>query len=159
MNDKQYIIVLIDSLQKKERVLLKIDELNRQQTEILSKEEVDMDAWEANVDAKAECIEELGLLDDGFESVYEKVREPLMSGKQEYAVEIKRLQELIKTLTDHSVSIQADEHRNKELAQKEFSRQKKNIKSVKQSKHVANLYDTSMKKLGYVGAQFMDKKK
>jgi hypothetical protein len=100
----------------------------------------------------------MACLDEGFESVYEKVKIALTTNKEAYRDEILKLQELIQVITDHSVSVTADEHRNRDLAVKEFAKQKSGIKTVKQSKHVANLYNTSMKKLGYVGAQFMDKK-
>lgn len=158
MNEKQYVTILKDSLEKKVKVLKEIEQLNIEQQKILEENEADLEAWEANTDAKGQQIEELNLLDTGFEELYEKVRVPLSEQKELYREEIKSMQKLIARITELSVNIKVQEQRNKDLAMRQFGHMRKQIKTVKQSKRVAKLYDTSMKKLNYVDAQFMDKK-
>lgn len=158
MSEKQYVAILKDSLEKKVAVLKQIQQLNVEQQEIISVPQADLEAWEANTEAKGALIEKLELLDDGFEELYERVREPLSENKEQYREDILRMKELITEITELSVNIQAQEQRNKNMAMQQFGRMHKQIKTLKQSKRVAKLYDTSMKKINYVDAQFMDKK-
>ena len=53
MQEKEYIQMLIRSLEKKIAVLKKIQELNAEQTQLLSQEEVDKDVWQELIDKKA----------------------------------------------------------------------------------------------------------
>lgn len=159
MTKKEYVQILADSLKKKFRILEQIEQMNKEQTDLLSQEDVKLDEWERIVDAKAECIDELELLDEGFDSIYQQVKEELTSDKDLYKEQIKVMQEYITKITAKSVDIQAQEVRNRELAQRAFNSLKKKSRVVKQSSRVANIYDTNMKKLNVIDAQFMDRKK
>lgn len=159
MNDKEYIQILTESLQKKYRILQEIEQMNKEQNDIMMQEDIDMAAWEHLVDEKAACIDELDVLDEGFETLYKQVKEELSKHQQDYADEIREMKECISRIVAKNMDIQVQEARNKELAQRAFCTLKKQNRVRKQSNRVANIYDTSMKKLNVIDAQFLDRKK
>lgn len=154
-----YITILIESLEKKIIVLDKIIESNKEQKEILSAEEMDTDRFEANLNRKGELIDELNLLDDGFQGIYERIKEVLSSNREAYKDEIKQMQKLISDITEKSVTIRAEEERNRVLAGKQFDNMRGNIGNVKRSRQAANSYYSNMSRVNMVDAQFMDKRK
>ena len=91
-----YLQIMIDSLKKKTDILIKIVSLNEKQNEILTKEELNQDAFENNMHEKGECIDELEKLDEGFQSVFDRIKEELSSNKQLYFNEIETMKKLIK---------------------------------------------------------------
>lgn len=157
--EKNYIIILTESLEKKLQVLDKISTENLSQRELLKSEDFDMEAFETSVDRKSELIEQISFLDEGFETMYERVREALNTKKQSYQEEIATLKKLISAVTEKSVIIQKQEQENRILAEAQFSREKKKVQQIKNSRQVTSHYYKNMAKLNYVEPQFMDKKK
>lgn len=157
--EKNYIIILTESLEKKIQVLDKISAENLSQRELLKSEDFDMEAFETSVDRKSELIEQISFLDEGFETMYERVREALNTKKQSYQEEIATLKKLISAVTEKSVIIQKQEQENRILAEAQFSREKKKVQQIKNSRQVTSQYYKNMAKLNYVEPQFMDKKK
>ncbi len=155
---KQTLSLLEQSLEKKLLLLDGILEKSRDQENLLKDEELDPDQFEQNVEEKAALVEQLAGLDAGFERVYARIKEELPQQKAQYQDEIKRLQKLISEITARSTSIQAEEARNKELAQKKFATVRKQIKEAKTSRQVVNQYYQNMMKLNFVDPQFMDDK-
>ena len=153
-----YLNILQESLEKKLEALKHIEEINHVQTEILKKEELDMEAYDRTVDEKDIYVEELNKLDEGFEALYDRVKEELLADKSKYAVQIKHLQELIGEITDKSVSIQAEESRNKALLESHFSRQRKDLGKVRKSSKAAYGYYKNMNNKK-TDSFFLDKKK
>lgn len=159
MQDKEYISVLCQSLEKKERILKLIIEKNKEQRIILTDETQPPERLEANLTEKGELIDQLNQLDEGFEQVYNRVRDILQQEKENYKEEIRRMQELIRSITDKSTTVQAQELRNKELAEKKFASVKKEIRQVRTSNKVASQYYKNMTNTNAVDAQFLDRKK
>lgn len=154
-----YLNILKESLEKKLTVLDKISEVGDAQTELLKEEPVDLEHFDACVDEKDAFIEELSELDDGFESLYEKVREELMENKGQYAEQIKTLQDLISQVTDKSVSIQAQEQRNKALVEKALKAQRRDVGNARRNSQVAFGYYQNMSRPGGdAGSSFSTKK-
>lgn len=154
-----YLNILEDSLNKKIDVLKHIREVNNAQTEILKREPVDLEAFDQTVDEKDLYIAELTKLDEGFETLYDNVKQELVGNRQKYAEQIKRMQKLITQITDESVSIQAQEARNKVLVESCFKKERQNLgKSRKNSQAVYGYYQ-NMNSMKDVQPQFMDKKK
>ena len=158
MEEKNYIQVLIQGLDKKIKVLQQILEENDKQEQFLLQDEVDVDEWEALAEKKTPLIEELEFLDQGFSEVYEHVKEELHLHRDVYQEEIKKMQERITNITELSVQIQASEARNKQRAQVQFAKLKKRGRTIHQSSHAARLYSNNMKKLNLVDPQFLDRK-
>ncbi len=151
--------MLEDSLVKKLEILTKIEEENENQKKILSEiNEDDQDSFDATVEKKAELIEQLELLDEGFQTLFDKIKAEVSGNKDAYKDQIKRLQDLIQQVTSKGATIEASEHRNKRLAERYFSglRQKMNIS--KQSSAAAFNYYQNMNNFKDIPPQFLDQK-
>lgn len=155
----KYLGVLAESLDKKILVLSKIRNLTLTQKELLAAESLDIDAFDRYVDEKDALIKELGLLDEGFEVLYEKVKAEVEKHKEEYKDEIHSLQEKIKEVTDLSVSISTQEARNKEAVEKYFKKQRGNIGKLRKSNKAATDYYKSAYESGRTTSGFLDTKK
>ena len=100
MEKNPYLTIMIQSLKKKSAVLDAIIELNIRQKEELENPGLDPDDFDACVEEKAKQIEQLELLDAGFQEVYDKIKADLQTNQQEYREEIAEMQEYIRRLTD-----------------------------------------------------------
>lgn len=159
MQDKEYIAVLRQSLEKKSQILDLIIEKNKEQRIIFTEENQPPERLEENLAEKGDLIDQLNQLDDGFEQVYNRVKDILGREKEVYRDDIKKMQELIREITDKSATVQAQEQRNHELAVQKFASIKKEIRQARTSNQAASQYYKSMAKMNVVDAQFLDKKK
>ena len=155
----QYLTILIESLHKKSRVLEEIQKCNERQADLFKVPNASLDAFDGTVEEKSKLIEALVKLDEGFETIYERIAEEVVAHKEQYADQIKELQSLIKHVTDQSVTIQAQEARNKELVESYFRNQRQQLKSKKQTSVAAINYYKNMSKTSVVTPQFLDSKK
>lgn len=154
-----YLNVMIQSLQKKVKILDEIMEKNKVQHQILEQEELDADAFEGNVQEKGELIDQINFLDEGFEELYGRVKAVIEKEKQEHKEEILLMKRLITEITEKSVTIQSEEIRNRRLVETRFAQERQKVKNRRATSAVAKQYYANMAKLNYVDAQFMDKKK
>jgi len=160
MDNKQYVKMMEDSLIKKIDLLIQLQGLNREQKDILEDYDSTPEDLDENMDKKSSIIDILEKMDDGFQDLYDKVKTELDNNREAYATEIKNMQESIRTITDLSASVQAEEARNKELAKQRFSYVRSQIKDTRANqKAVASYYNNMMNNTGYEGSQFWDKKK
>lgn len=155
---ENYVDIMLQSLKKKEQVLKAIIDENLKQREILEDVNGDAEAFDATVDAKAALIEQLEQLDSGFEKLFARMKEELEGNKEKYAGQIREIQRYIRSVTDKSVEIQAQEARNKDLMTSKFAGIKKQAKTLRRSSAVASEYYRTMARLNYVDPQFMDGK-
>lgn len=142
--------ILRDSLVAKRQVLLEIQEYNRKQEEVFTAEEVDMSLFDETIEEKGRLIERLTQLDDGFETMYQKLAQELEGNRERYAVQIRSLQQQIKEITDLGVSIQAQEARNKSLIEQFFSRERSSMHRNLQNSAKAYSFYKSMSSLNAV---------
>lgn len=156
---ENYLSILEESLKKKIDVLKRIQASNEVQTGILKQEPVDLEAFDKIVDEKDLYIEELNSLDEGFESLYEKVRQELDGNRAKFADQIKRMQGLITDITDRSVAIQAQEARNKALVEKCFKVERQNLGQSRKNSKAAYGYYQNMSNKNVPQSHFMDQKK
>ena len=154
-----YLNILQDSLIKKIELLEQIEKKSLEQSEMIKETNVDLELVDVNMDEKAKLIEEIFKLDNGFESIYEKVREQLLVNKEQYKVQIHNLQGLISKVTEKSTAIQAIEARNKAQMDIVFATQKKEVQNRRNAMSVARDYYQNMNKVKHVSPQFMDHKK
>lgn len=154
-----YLQILQDSLIKKYELLCKIEEKSLEQSNMLKGQNVDFAQIDANMDEKAELIEAVLSLDNGFESIYEKIRTQLLPNKEQYKTQIVALQKMIEKVTEKSASIQAVEARNKSQMELVFSSQKRELQSKRNAMSVARDYYQNMNKVKNVSPQFLDQKK
>lgn len=147
-----------ESLEKKIQILTKIQEYNQRQQEILQAQNVELEKFDECVDRKDELIEELTALDSGFEALYENLSEELQGNREKYAQHIKRLQDLVSDVMEQSVTIQAQEARNKKLVEDYFRRERKQIGQTRKNSQAAYDYYKSMSQSNAAPPQFMDSK-
>lgn len=159
MQDREYIAVLIQSLEKKKNILDRIIEKNKEQSFLFTDENSDPDRLEENMQEKSNLVDQLNQLDEGFQQVYDRIKPILQQQKESYKDEIRSMKQLITEITDRSTTVQTQEYRNRELAVKRFSAVKGNIRKARASNKVASQYYKSMAKLNAIDSQFMDKKK
>lgn len=158
---ENYVQIMLESLKKKEKILIKISEKNLEQKAIVEADDISFEEFDRIIDEKAELIDQLDVLDRGFESLYEKVKTELQSdeGKIKYKNEIACMQECIRNITEKSTSIQVQEQRNKQAIEAMFRNEKEKLKSGKISSRAAVNYYKTMNQTNYVSPQFLDKKK
>ena len=157
MTANNYLQMMIDSLSKKKEILDKIISLNEEQDSILSETELDDHAFDANMKAKGGCIDELDKLDEGFQSLYNRVKEELENNKESYSDEIKAMKTLIRTVTELGAKIEVQEARNKFKVEDMFRRERQEHKEAKRSASMAKSYYQNMNRLSSE-PQFMDTK-
>ena len=156
---ENYLKILEDSLQEKLSVLDEISKYNQEQEKLLKKQDVSLEELDDNMSKKDELIEKLTGLDQGFETLYERIHEQLLGGKDAYKAQIKKLQDLISQVTEKSVSIQAQEARNKKLIEKYFSGERARLKNDRQTSVAAYNYYKNMSNTNVMPPQYMDQKK
>ncbi|MCI9337922.1 MAG: flagellar protein FliT [Lachnospiraceae bacterium] len=156
---ENYLTLLEESLKRKLQVMAEIQKYNLRQQELFQTGSADIDQFDDYVAEKGELIERLSALDSGFEKLYAKVAEQLKGNREQYAVQIKRLQGLVTEVTDVSVQIQAQEARNKKLIEDYFRRERDGIRDGRKSSKAAINYYRNMNKSAVVPPHFLDSKK
>lgn len=157
--EADYIKIMAESLEKKRDILGRIIEQNRQQKLLLSDPNLLPEDFEKNMDYKSKLVEQLNLLDSGFEKLFERVRETLNENKEQYAAEIGKMQSLIKEITAQTNTIQAQETRNRREADRKFAEVREQVKGVRNSQKVVRQYYQNMMGQKKFPAQVIDNKK
>lgn len=151
--------MLEESLRKKIDIMTEIESENERQREVLSNPEVvNEDLFDATVDRKGELIEKLVAIDDGFQSLFDRVKEEVNANKDKYADQIKRMQALVEEVTAKSASIEAAERRNKKLAETYFDTARQKMNVSKQTSAAAFNYYRTMNNFKEIPPQFLDQK-
>lgn len=142
-----YIQIMIESLTKKSEILdhliIKNDE-QRDCVEGKKYDEIDWDSFNLIVAQKQMYIDRIIKMDEGFQSLYERVKEQLADNKDKYADKIKEIQKLIEKVTGQGIKITTGEERNRKIIEKVFGNRKKEIKRTRNSLRVANSYAQTM---------------
>lgn len=155
---ENYLSVLENSLSQKIQVLDEILALDVEQEKLLKQEKLDLEVFDELVDRKDLLAEKLERLDDGFETLYARVRDQLQDNKETYRSQIAAMQKLIEQVTEKTVAIQARETRNKELLSKQLSELHQGLSQNRRSSKAAYDYYKNMSSVGMVKSQFMDQK-
>lgn len=156
---ESYLDMMEESLNQKVEVLESIVKENEIQKQILENEEhFDGDGFSATISRKGELIGRIETLNDGFETLYERVKEELDGNKDKYRDKIAHFQELIRQITDLSNSIEVGERRNQDLARYYFQTSKSQINQSRKSSQAALDYYLTMNKSRITPPQFYDSK-
>lgn len=153
-----YLRILEESLHKKLQVLEQIENYNEKQRQIFESDQVDLDQFDASIEEKGELIAQVSKLDEGFETLYANLAEELKGNREKYAGQIRVLQQLVREVTDKSVSVQAQEARNKALIEEYFAKEREGIRKGRKSSKAAYDYYRNMSRPTYMTSQFMDSK-
>ncbi len=142
-----YIQIMIESLTKKSELLDRIIRKNEAQHECITGknfEEIDWDDFNLLVAEKQTAIDRILKMDEGFQSLYDRVKSQLNEDKDKYTDKIKEIQRLIGIITEQGVKITTGEERNRKIIEKIFGNRKKEIKRTRNSLRVANSYAQTM---------------
>lgn len=143
-NINTYISVLHGSLRKKLELIKEILELTKEQNNILSKEEVDVDSFDRFVSQKEIKINEVLGIDNGFQSLYNKVSGAVKENPQLYRQQILEMQNFIRAITSIGVEIENLEHKNQEKFKSFVASKRNSIKDFKVSNKTAVSYYKNM---------------
>ncbi len=155
---ESYLDILEQSLVKKTEVLREISDYNNAQEKLFNKEAVSLEELDENMSGKDELIRKLSKLDEGFETLYARIKDQLLDRKDDYAVQIRRIQGLISKVTEQSVSIQAQEVRNKKLIEDYFTGERQKIRQGRRTSKAAYGYYKNMSNTNVAPPQFLDQK-
>ncbi|MBE5859773.1 MAG: hypothetical protein E7301_06570 [Butyrivibrio sp.] len=156
---KSYLSMMEESLRQKIEVLQKIEKENLEQRKLLENEEgFDEESFDKTLTRKSELIGQVEKLNDGFESLFDRVRDELGDNKEKYRKEISTLQDLIRQITDLSNSIETGENRNRLLADVHFKSSRDRINQSRRSSSAALNYYLTMNKSNVTPPQFYDSK-
>lgn len=150
--------ILSESLDKKLQVLQEIQEYNTRQEQAFKQEQADLESFDDAMEEKERLIEKLTQLDEGFEILFERVSAELKNHREQYAPQIKELQEKVKQVMDLSVAIQAQEARNKKLVEDYFSKARNGLRQSRQNSRAAYDYYKNMSGGSMASSQYMDSK-
>ncbi len=150
--------ILSESLDDKIKLLKEIQEYNKKQELAFSEGEPDINSFDSAIEEKGVLIERLEKLDEGFESLYERVSDELKKNRSKYADKIKELQNKITIITELSSTIQAQEARNKKMIEGYFAKERQGIKKNRVNSKAAYDYYRNMTGMSVMSSSFMDEK-
>ncbi|MDK2807592.1 MAG: hypothetical protein PWP24_325 [Clostridiales bacterium] len=156
--NQTYVIILVDTLKRKLILLNDVLDMTNFQNKLIAEDKVDTDEFEGTFISKQEMIDTINQVDDGFEQIYDRVKEELKEHAPLYREEIVVLKELISEITKKSVAIQTAEHRNRDLMERYFSARKKAIKDYNVGNKTVRRYQDAMKNQYTEQSYFVDKK-
>lgn len=156
---RPYLEILIETLEKKEKLLNSILENSKQQGILAKQEKFEIDKFTDLVKIQQNLIDNVNKLDDGFESVYSRIKETVKQNKELYKTQILKIQSLIKIVTALGVDISALEQQNKQYIENQFNNTKQYIKRFRQNNRAVTDYYKTMSKTQVIDSIFLDRKK
>lgn len=153
-----YIRLMSDTLVKKIKILSVLIDLTERQGGLIGADSFDEEEFLQLIAMKDEQLTELRVLDDGFDKLFQSVKEELLKNKDLYSSEIITMKEHITEITDLSVKLQACEKRNKSGLEVVFTRKRRDIKNARMSSQSAANYYKAMTNQNEIHSAFYDRK-
>ena len=145
-----YVQIMLDSLAKKSVILDRLIAANETQGKLLSDkanfDDVNWDQFNIIVLEKEAEINRINEMDEGFQSLFDRVKVQLNEDKDKYASKIKQMQSLITELEQKSIKIRTGEEKNRMAIETLTAGRKQEIKKVRTSLKVASSYYQTMQK-------------
>lgn len=157
--DKVYMSLLIDAVTKKEQLLEQLILETIKQNNCMKDDDFLEDKYYEIYDLKSKLIAEIEKIDDGFESIYQKVREEMQGNQYEYEQEIKKIQVRIREIMDRTVKLQKLEQDNKFKFDAFIKRKSNQVKTYSANKKSAATYYKNMMKQFKGESVFYDRTK
>ena len=163
METRDQVEVQLEMLEKclacKQELLKKIYQVTREQEAALDTVPFLEEVFEATLSSKEELITLLGKYDQGFDQIFAKIKEPVSSQKERYKEHIQKMQQMILTVTNQGVKIQALEQQNKVKLEIYLNSKKQEIKQFKVNNRTVTNYYKTMSAAGRGESYFKDKKR
>lgn len=151
--------LLIESLEKKKGILSDILTKSRLQGEIASADDFEAEQFDMLADEKSELLILMDELDQGFDAIFNRIRDELLLNKDKYKKEIGRMQELIRETVDLGAQIHATEARTKDSVSRVLKNNRQELLKRKTSSKSVRDYYKANSQLNFVGSYFIDQKK
>lgn len=156
---KNEINILIDSLTKKKSILTEILEESQRQLEMVSLDSFNLEDFDVFVDRKSDLLEKNNLNDEGFDSIFQRIRNELVAQKVQYATEIALMQELIRANLDLGSDIHNIEQQIKNGLDAALRENKSRLTKEKLGGKAVMDYYKQANQMDYVSPAFLDQKK
>ncbi len=154
-----YLEALAQSLAQKEALLEILGDLSREQAEALQADSMDLEAFDALVEQKDGLIGELTKLDQGFESLYGRIKSELEANPVPYKAAVADLQASISRIMEKSMEIQALEQKNKAALEAFFAKERREVGQNRRGSQAAYDYYRNMHRQAGRDSIFVDSKK
>lgn len=151
--------ILIEALVKKEELLIAILADSKKQLEIVSKSNLDTESFDELVDHKANLLLSMEKVDEGFDMVYNKIKNKLLENRESYKLEICQLQNLIRETMDTGAEIHRTETDVKRLLTSVLNSSRKHLQKEKAESKAVFHYYKQANQMNFVDPAFMDQKK
>lgn len=142
--EKVYVDVLLESLERKLKLMHNLMSLTKDQEEILTSEKPDAGALDTTFDMKEMYISQMLEIDEGFQNVYDRVADEVRQNRYQHRPKIEKMQQMIREITALGMSVQALEEQNRQRFEQFLVQEKKEIKSFKVSNKTAASYYRNM---------------
>lgn len=139
-----YVNMMVDSLNRKKRILEYILVKTREQENLLKDEEMDPDAFQAIIDEKGDQIDELNKIDEGFDTLFSYVEKEIKDNRMVYRAQIEQMQQLIGEVSELGIQIQALEHQNSGHFKVYLANQRKAIREFHVNNRTTSSYYQNM---------------
>lgn len=139
-----YVDMMVDSLKRKQQILSYLYDRTKEQERLLIDEDMNPDEFKALVDAKGARLEELNTIDEGFDALFNLVKQEIQKNRVDYREQIQTMQLLIKEISDLGVQIQALEQQNSGHFKTYLARHRKTIHDFHVNSRTANTYYQNM---------------
>lgn len=154
----KYLVILIDSLYKKNEILDEIKKVLDSQELTLAKDPLDIDQINVLMDRKSELIDKMTQIDDGFTALYARVSPELKNNTVDYTDKIRDMQALIGEISEKTALIQAREMRIHSAIEKKLIDMKPSQTRAVSKADVASRYYKTMNKTTLPSSVFINKK-
>jgi DNA repair ATPase RecN len=154
-----YVDILVTSLRKKVTLLEKIEKVITDQERELKKPDPDIDHLDEIEKQIGELLQEVEQSEDGFESVYNRVKDSMGDNKDKYKSQIQEMQGYIKKITDKTVKIKAQEVRNQQYMKLFFENKKREIRQFRSGNRSVARYSQHTANSAMGQSYFLNKKK
>lgn len=151
--------LLEQNLEKKNGVLDCLLEVCDKQTVLLKSPSVELEAFDGCMEEQDKGVQELILLNDEAEDLYEQLRSENLLINGPYGEQIKRLRALISQIMDKTSLLQEKEQSNKQRMEAYFQMERKSFGTGRRSSKAALDYYRNMNRSNVIPPQFMDQKK
>ena len=151
--------MLNSSLTRKKSLLEEILLLTEEQNHAFQDEKSTIEIMEQCVTKKEPLIGKLNEIDEGFDMVYSKIKEYVLTDPNQYKNEIEQLKKSILSVTELSVKIQSLEQSNKLKFEVYSKGKRQEIKQFKMSNKTVSSYYKNMTGKPQGDSYFIDKKK
>lgn len=139
-----YVKMMVDVLKRKERILVELMERTAEQETLLKQEELDQERFREILVEKGSLIEEMNDIDEGFDALFKKVEEEIVSHRESYWDSIEEMQKRIGVVSDLGLRIQALEAQNSEHLKVYLASQRKRIREFHVNNKTASSYYQNM---------------